>query len=160
MAPKKKPSDDNNKLVAENKKARYSYAVQDTIEAGLALTGTEVKSMRDGQVSIVESYASPEKGEMWLINAAIQPYKQARHFNHAERRPRKLLLKRREIEMLKQARERQGMTIIPLKMYFNDRGIAKMLLGIAKGKNVADKRQTEKKRDWGREKARLLRDKG
>lgn len=159
-AKKKKPSDDNNKLVAENRKARYSYAVEDTIEAGLALVGTEVKSLREGQVSIVESYASPEKGEMWLINSAIQPYPQAKHFNHEERRKRKLLLKRREIERLKQARDRQGMTIVPLKLYFNDRGIAKLLLGVAKGKNVADKRQTEKKRDWGREKARLLRDKG
>jgi len=159
MAPKKKAAE-NNRVVAGNRKARYNYAVEDTVEAGLMLMGSEVKSLRDGQVNITESYASPEKGEMWLINGAIQPYPQARHFNHEERRPRKLLLKRREIEKLKQARERQGMTIVPLKLYFNDRGIAKLLLGIAKGKNVADKRQTDKKRDWGREKARLLRDKG
>ncbi len=160
MAAKKKPADDNNKLVAENRKARYNYAVEDTVEAGMMLTGSEVKSLREGQASIVESYASPEKGEMWLINSSIQPYKQAKHFNHEDRRPRKLLLKRREIERLKQARDRQGMTIVPLKLYFNDRGIAKLLLGLAKGKNVADKRQTEKKRDWSREKARLMRDKG
>lgn len=160
MAAKKKTQDDNNKLVAENRKARYNYAVEDTLEAGLLLTGSEVKSLRDGGANIAESYASPEKGEMWLINSAIQPYKQAKHFNHEERRPRKLLLKRREIEKLAQARDRQGMTIVPLKLYFNDRGIAKLLLGVAKGKNVSDKRQTEKKRDWGREKARLLRDRG
>ena len=160
MAAKKKKPDDNNKLVAENRKARYNYAVEDTVEAGLALTGSEVKSLRDGQANIAESYASPEKGEMWLINSAIQPYPQAKHFNHEERRPRKLLLKRREIDKLAQARDRQGMTIVPLKLYFNDRGIAKLLLGVAKGKNVADKRQTEKKRDWGREKARLMRDRG
>ena len=160
MAAKKKKADDNNKLVAENRKARYSYSIEDTIEAGLALTGSEVKSLRDGQANIAESYASPEHDEMWLINSAIQPYPMARHFNHEERRKRKLLLKRKEIERLKQARDRQGMTIVPLKLYFNERGMAKLLLGVAKGKNVADKRQTEKKRDWGREKARLLRDKG
>ncbi len=160
MAAKKKKADDNNKLVAENRKARYNYSIEDTVEAGLALTGSEVKSLRDGQANIAESYASPEDGEMWLINSAIQPYPMARHFNHAERRKRKLLLKRKEIERMKQARDRQGMTIVPLKLYFNDRGIAKLLLGLAKGKNVADKRQTEKKRDWGREKARLMRDKG
>lgn len=159
MAKKKKP-DDNNKLVAENRKARYNYAVEDTLEAGIALMGSEVKSLRLGQANIAESYASPEKGEMWLINGAIQPYNQAKHFNHEERRPRKLLLKRREIDRLTQARDRQGMTIVPLKLYFNDKGIAKLLLGLAKGKNVADKRQTEKNRDWGREKARLMRDKG
>lgn len=160
MAAKKKKSDDNNKLIAENRKARYSYAVEDTLEAGLALVGSEVKSLRLGQANIAESYASPERGEMWLINSAIQPYNQARHFNHEERRPRKLLLKRREIDRLTQARDRQGMTIVPLKMYFNDKGVAKLLLGLAKGKNVADKRLTEKNRDWNREKGRLLRDKG
>lgn len=158
---KKKNADPNNKLIAENRKARHNYAVEDTVEAGLVLTGSEVKSLRGGQANIAESYASPEKGdEMWLINASIPEYKQAKNFGHAERRPRKLLMKRREIERLSASRDRQGMTIIPLKLYFNDKGIAKLLLGIAKGKNVADKRDTDKKRDWNREKARLMREKG
>lgn len=157
---KAKPGD-NGKLIAENKKARHNYAILETLEAGLALTGSEVKSLRSGQASIVESYASPEKGEMWLINAAIPPYPQANIlFNHEERRPRKLLLKKKEIEKLKQARERQGMTIVPLRLFFNARGIAKLQIGVAKGKNVADKRQDSKKRDWQRDKARLMRDKG
>ena len=157
---KKDAAADNNKLVAENRKARHNYAVEDTIEAGIMLTGSEVKSLRNGGANIAESYASPERGEMWLINASIQEIAQARHFSHEERRPRKLLLKRREIDRLAQARDRQGMTIVPLKLYFNDRGIAKLLLGLAKGKNVADKRETDKKRDWQREKSRLMRDKG
>lgn len=159
MAPKKK-ADENNKLVAENRKARYNYAVEDTVEAGIMLMGSEVKSLRDGGANIAESYASPENGEMWLINASIQEYAQAKNFGHKDRRPRKLLLKRREIERLSQARDRQGMTIVPLKLYFNDKGRAKLLLGLAKGKNVADKRETDKKRDWNREKSRLLREKG
>lgn len=157
---KAKPGD-NGKLIAENRKARHNYAIEDTLEAGLVLTGTEVKSLRLGQANIAESYASPEKDEMWLINSAIPPYPQASHaMNHEERRARKMLMKRREIEKLKQARERQGMTIIPLRLFFNDRGIAKLQIGIARGKNVADKRQDSKKRDWQRDKARLLRDKG
>lgn len=157
---KAKPGD-NGKLIAENKKARHNYAIEEKIEAGLALTGSEVKSLRSGQASIVESYASPEKGEMWLINAAIPPYPQANPaYNHHERRPRKLLLKKKEIEKLKQARERQGMTIVPLRLFFNERGIAKLQIGVARGKNNADKRQDSKKRDWQRDKARLLRDKG
>jgi len=158
---KKKKADDNNKLVAENRKARHNYAIEDTVEAGLMLMGSEVKSLRLGHANIAESYASPEKGdEMWLINASIPELKQARHFAHVERRPRKLLLKRREINRLSAARDRQGMTIVPLKLYFNEKGIAKLLLGLAKGKNVADKRETDKKRDWSREKARLMREKG
>ena len=160
MAEKAKPGD-NGKLIAENRKARHNYAIGETLEAGLALQGSEVKSLRDGQANIAESYVSPEHGEMWLINGAIPPYPQAGvAFNHEERRPRKLLLKRREIERLKQARERQGMTIVPLRLFFNQRGLAKLQIGIAKGKNVADKRLDSKKRDWAREKARLLRDKG
>ncbi len=162
VAPKSKAKPgDNGKLIAENRKARHNYAIEEKIEAGLVLTGTEVKSLRSGQANIAESYASPEKGEIWLINAAIPPYPQAHEkLNHAERRPRKLLLKKREMEKLKQARERQGMTIVPLRLFFNDRGIAKLQIGVAKGKNVADKRQDSKKRDWQRDKARLLRDKG
>lgn len=163
MAPPKakaKPGD-NGKLIAENRKARHNYSIEETLEAGLVLTGTEVKSLRLGQANIAESYASPEHDEMWLINAAVPPYPQASHaMNHEERRPRKMLLKRREIEKLKQARERQGMTIIPLRLFFNDRGVAKLQIGVAKGKNVADKRMDSKKRDWQRDKARLLRDKG
>ena len=161
MAQPKASPGENGAPIAENRKARHNYAIEETLEAGIALTGSEVKSLRTGQANIAESYASPEKGEMWLINSAIMPYPQAGvAFNHEERRPRKLLLKRREIERLAQATERQGMTIVPLRLYFNDRGIAKLQLGIAKGKNVADKRQDAKKRDWQREKARLLRDKG
>jgi len=160
MATKSKPGD-NGKLNAENRKARHNYAIEETLEAGLALTGTEVKSLRDGQANIAESYCSPERGEMWLINSAIPPYPQANAaFNHEERRHRKLLLKKREIERLKQARERQGMTIVPLRLFFNHRGIAKLQIGVAKGKNVADKRQDSKKRDWQRQKARLMREKG
>lgn len=157
---KAKPGD-NGKLIAENRKARHNYAILETLEAGLALLGTEVKSLRDGQAQIAESYVSPEKGEIWLVNAAIPPYPQAGPtFNHEERRHRKLLLKKREIEKLKQARERQGMTIVPLRLFFNHRGIAKLQIGVARGKNVADKRQDSKKRDWQRDKARLLREKG
>lgn len=157
---KKDAAADNNKVVAENRKARHNYSIEDTVEAGIMLTGSEVKSLRQGMANIAESYASPERNEMWLINSSIQDYVQARHFSHEERRPRKLLLKRREIDKLKEARDRQGMTIVPLKLYFNDRGIAKLLLGLAKGKNVADKRETDKKRDWQREKARVMREKG
>lgn len=157
---KAKPGD-NGKLIAENRKARHNYAIEEKLEAGLVLTGTEVKSLRSGQANIAESYASPEKGEIWLINSAIPPYPQAHEkLNHEERRPRKLLLKKREMEKLKQARERQGMTIVPLRLFFNDRGIAKLQIGVAKGKNVADKRMDSKKRDWQRDKARLMRDKG
>lgn len=157
MAKEKNP---NNKTVAENRKARFSYEVLDTYEAGLALTGTEVKSLRQGQANIQESYASAEDGEIWLINSYIPEYLQGNRFNHEPRRRRKLLLNKREMARLAQGVEREGMTMVPLKIYFNDRGRAKLLLAIARGKKLHDKRETEKQRDWGRERARLLKERG
>ncbi len=148
------------KVVAENRKARFNYAIEDTLEAGIALTGTEVKSMRTGKATIAESYADARGGEIWLVNANIPEYLQANRFNHEPRRPRKLLLHRKEINRLTGAVERQGMTLIPLKLYFNERGRAKLQLALAKGKKLHDKRDTEKKRDWDREKGRLLRARG
>ena len=159
MAPRKK-ADPNNKTVAENRKARYNYAIEDTFEAGLVLGGTEVKSLRNGKANIAESYASYEDGELWLINSHIPEYLQANRFNHEPRRRRKLLMSKREISRLSQAVAREGMTLIPLKLYFNERGRAKLQLGLGKGKKVHDKRETEKKRDWNREKSRLMRDRG
>ncbi|MCJ8310779.1 MAG: SsrA-binding protein SmpB [Rhizobiaceae bacterium] len=159
MAPRKK-ADPSNKTVAENRKARYNYAIEDTFEAGLVLGGTEVKSLRNGKANIAESYASYEDGELWLINSHIPEYLQANRFNHEPRRRRKLLMSKREISRLSQAVAREGMTLIPLKLYFNERGRAKLQLGLGKGKKVHDKRETEKKRDWNREKSRLMRDRG
>lgn len=148
------------KVVADNRKARFNYAIQDTFEAGIALTGTEVKSIRTGKATIGESYADPRDGEIWLVNANIPEYLQANRFNHAPKRPRKLLLHRRQINKLIGAVEREGMTLIPLKLYFNERGRAKVELALAKGKKLHDKRETERKRDWNREKGRLLRARG
>ncbi len=159
MAPRKK-ADPNNKTVAENRKARYNYAVEDTLECGIVLEGSEVKSLREGKANIAESYASVEDGELWLINSYLPAYEQAKTFGHNERRKRKLLVSRRELGKLWQGVGRQGMTLVPLKIYFNDKGRAKLLLGIAKGKKQQDKRETEKKRDWNKQKARLLRDRG
>lgn len=148
------------KIVSENRRARYNYEIGDTYEAGLMLTGTEVKSLRTGKATIAESYASPEKGEIFLINATIPEYGQGNRFNHEPKRPRKLLLKAREIARLAHGVERDGMTIIPLKVYFNERGRAKLQVALAKGKQLHDKRETEKQRDWNREKSRVMRDKG
>ena len=148
------------KVVAENRKARFNYAIEDTVEAGIALTGTEVKSIRNGKTSIAESYATSRDGELWLLNSNISEYKQAGRFNHAPKRARKLLLHKRQISKLIGAVEREGMTLVPLKLYFNDKGRAKVELALAKGKKLHDKRETEKKRDWAREKGRLLRAKG
>ncbi|UGV27087.1 SsrA-binding protein SmpB [Rhodopseudomonas boonkerdii] len=148
------------KLIAENRKARFNYAVEDTVEAGIALTGTEVKSIRNGKSTIAESYADPKDGEIWLVNANIPEYLQANRFNHEPKRPRKLLLHRKQINKLMGAVERQGMTLIPLKMYFNERGRVKLQLALAKGKQLHDKRASEKERDWSREKGRLLRARG
>ena len=142
--------------VAENRRARFDYEILDTLEAGIMLTGTEVKSLRTGKAQITESYASPEKGELWLINAHIPEYLQANRFNHEERRPRKLLVSRKQLAKLSQDVERAGNTIVPLKLYFNERGMAKILIGIGKGKKNFDKRATERDRDWNRDKARLL----
>jgi SsrA-binding protein len=148
------------KVIAENRKARFNFAIEDTVEAGIALTGTEVKSIRNGKSTIAESYADPKDGEIWLINANIPEYLQANRFNHEPKRPRKLLLHRKQINKLMGAVERQGMTLVPLKMYFNERGRVKLQLALAKGKQLHDKRDTEKKRDWSREKGRIMRARG
>lgn len=148
------------KVVAENRKARFNYAIEDTLEAGLVLTGTEVKSIRTGKATIAESYADSRGGEIWLVNANIPEYLQANRFNHEPRRDRKLLLHKRQVNKLIGAVEREGMTLIPLKLYFNERGRAKLELALAKGKKLHDKRESEKKRDWSREKGRLMRLKG
>jgi SsrA-binding protein len=148
-------------MASENRRARFDYEIGETFEAGLMLTGTEVKSLRTGKATIGESYASIDRaGELFLINATIPEYLQANRFNHEPKRPRKLLLKAREIERLARGIEREGMTIVPLKIYFNDRGRAKIEIALARGKKLHDKRETEKQRDWNREKSRLLRDKG
>ena len=148
------------KVAAENRKARFNYAIEDTFEAGIALTGTEVKSIRTGKSTIAESYADPKGGEIWLINCNIPEYLQANQFNHEPKRPRKLLLHRKQINRLMGAVERDGMTLVPLKLYFNERGRVKLQLALAKGKKLHDKRDTEKKRDWSREKGRILRARG
>ena len=149
------------RVVAENRKARFNYEIMDTFEAGLVLTGTEVKSLRQGQANIAESYVSFENGEVVLINANIPEYQQAgQFFNHEPRRPRRLLLNKKEIVRLAQAVDRQGMTIAPLRLYFNDRGLVKLQIAVAQGKKMHDKRETERRRDWQRQKARLLRERG
>ena len=148
------------KVVADNRKARFHYEILDTYEAGLALTGTEVKSLRGGKATIGEAYAGPSGEEFFLFNAYIPEYLQANRFNHETRRPRRLLLQRRQINKLLGATQREGFTVIPLKIYFNERGRAKVELGLGRGKKLHDKRETEKERTWNREKARLMRDKG
>jgi SsrA-binding protein len=148
------------KVVADNRKARFHYEIGDIYEAGLALTGTEVKSLRQGKATIAESYAAEQDGELWLYNAFIPEYLQANRFNHETRRPRRLLLHKRQIDKLIGATQREGFTVIPLKIYFNERGRAKVELGLGRGKKLHDKRETEKKRSWDRERARLMRDKG
>ena len=153
-------ADPNNKTVSENRKARFSYEVLDTVEAGLVLTGTEVKSLRQGQANIQDSYASVEGGEIWLINSYLPEYLQANRFNHEPRRRRKLLLNKREMAKLSQSIDREGMTLVPLKIYFNDQGRAKLLLAVGRGKKLHDKRESEKQRDWSREKGRLLKERG
>jgi SsrA-binding protein len=158
MAAKK---DDGHKTVAENRKARHEYFVTDTYEAGLMLVGTEVKSLRKGHSNIAESYASFENGGLWLINSYIPEYQSTgKFFQHEPRRKRKLLMRKPELAKLAIAVERKGMTIVPLELYFNKRGIAKLKLALAEGKKLHDKREADKKRDWQREKARLMREKG
>ena len=156
----KKKTVDNNKLVAQNRRARFDYAIEDTFEAGVSLVGTEVKALRIGQANIAESYASIEGDELFLINANIPIYEPASQFNHDPKRHRKLLLKRREINKLMADSQRKGRTIVPLKMYFNDVGRLKLLIGVGVGKKSIDKRETEKKRDWSKQKARVMRDRG
>ena len=153
--PERKP-----RVVADNRKARFNYFIDEKFEAGVALTGTEVKSLRQGKANIAESYADARGGEIWLINSNIPEYQQAHRFNHLPKRPRKLLLHKREIDKLVGAVERQGMTLVPLKLYFNEKGRAKVELALARGKKLYDKRETEKKRSWERERGRLMRQKG
>ena len=148
------------KTIAENRRARFEYFIEDVIEAGIALTGTEVKSLRVGQASITESFAEVKDGQMWLINATIQVFSHGNIFNHEPKRPRKLLLHTRQIDKMNSAVTRQGMTLIPLSIYFNGTGRAKVELALGKGKKLHDKRETAKDRDWQRDKARLLRDRG
>jgi SsrA-binding protein len=154
------PERESRKLVAENRKARFNYDIEERLEAGIALKGSEVKSLRAGRANIAESYASEEGGELYLVNAHIAEYAGAARDGHAPTRPRKLLLHAREIARLIGGIHRQGMTLVPLKLYFNARGIAKVELGLAKGKKLHDKRETEKTRDWERQKRRLMREKG
>ncbi|WP_455477416.1 SsrA-binding protein SmpB [Bartonella sp. B41] len=144
------------KIIADNRKARFNFEIIDNIEAGLVLQGAEVKSLRSNSANISESYASFENGELWLINSYIPEYTQANRFNHEPRRLRKLLISKREMNRFCNAVSREGMTLVPLKLYFNERGRAKLEIALARGKKLHDKRETEKKRDWGREKARLL----
>jgi SsrA-binding protein len=159
MAPKK-DKDAAVKIAADNRKARHNYFIEETVEAGVMLTGTEIKSLRGGKATIGESYAQSKDGEIFLINAYIPEYTEGNRFNHEPRRVRKLLLHKRQIAKLSQSIEREGMTLIPLKIIFNAKGRAKVELGLAKGKKLHDKRDTEKKRDWAREKGRLMRQKG
>lgn len=148
------------KLIAEHRRARYDYLIEETLEAGIQLTGTEVKALREGRANIAESYASAERGELYLINSYIPEYAPASQFNHEPRRPRKLLVRKRELNRLKGAVEREGRTVVPLKLYFNDRGKAKLEIALAKGKKAHDKREATKDRDWKRQQARLMKDRG
>lgn len=153
MAPK---SDPNSKLIAENRRARFDYFIESDLEAGIMLYGSEVKSLRQGGSNLGESYASVEGGELWLINSYIAPYREAKTWGHEERRKRKLLISKRELSRLWNATAREGMTLVPMKWYFNERGLVKVKIGVAKGKKMADKRETAAKRDWNRQKQRLL----
>ena len=153
-------SDPNYKVIAENRRARYDYAIEDDLECGIMLEGSEVKSLRMGGANIAESYAAVEDGELWLVNGYIAHYAQAKTFSHEERRRRKLLVSRKQLSRLWNETQRKGMTLVPLVMYFNHRGKAKIKIGIAKGKKNHDKRETSAKRDWSRQKARLLKDHG
>ncbi len=148
------------RLIADNRKARFNYAIEESVEAGLVLTGTEVKALREGRANIAEAYAAPADGELWLINAHIPEYKSGNRYNHEPRRPRKLLLHKKQLETFLGLAKQGGMTLVPLKLYFNDRGVAKLELAVARGKKLHDKRQTIKDRDWQRQKQRLMRAKG
>jgi SsrA-binding protein len=152
--------EEGRRVVAENRRARFDYEILDTYEAGIELKGPEVKSLREGRTNLAESYAAMKGGELFLVNANIPEYRQANRFNHEPKRPRKLLLHRRQIDKLANGVLREGLTIVPLKLYFNPRGRAKVDIALAKGKKVHDKRETIKERDWSREKSRLLRDRG
>jgi len=156
-----KPKDNPNyKVVAENRRARFDYAIESDVECGMMLTGSEVKSLRENSANITESYAEVKNGELWLVNSYIAPYEPARTWGHEDRRRRKLLVSRKEMADLWNATQRKGMTLVPLVLYFNHRGIAKLKIGVAKGKKNHDKRETSAKRDWGRQKQRLLKQQG
>jgi SsrA-binding protein len=156
MAVKKKGP----RAAAENRRARHDYLIEDTVEAGMVLMGSEVKSLRAGHATLAESHAGPKDGAIWLLNCHIPPYQQAGREGHEAKRPRKLLLRKKEMVRLLEAVKQKGVTLVPLKIYFNDRGIAKLLLGLAKGKKQHDKRQADKDRDWKRQQGRLMREKG
>jgi SsrA-binding protein len=160
MARPQHPTFDKKKSVAENRRARFEYHIDEVFEAGIVLTGTEVKSLRFGEGSIAEAYAEIKNGECWLVNSNVPEFSHGNRFNHTPKRPRKLLLKEREIARLQGSVERKGMTLVPLSVYFNGRGRAKVELALAKGKNAADKRNTIKERDWKREQGRILREHG
>lgn len=160
MAKKETPADKNYKVISENRRARYDYAIEDDIECGIILLGSEVKSLRIGQSNIAESYAAVEENELWLVNSYIAPYKPAVTWGHDEKRRRKLMVSKKEKVKLWQATSRKGMTLVPLVMYFNHKGLVKIKIGIAKGKQNHDKRASDAKRDWGRQQQRLLRDRG
>lgn len=147
-------------IAAQNRKARHDYIIEDTLEAGIMLAGSEVKSLRQGKGNITEAYAGQMEGELYLFNAYIPEYQSRTFFTHETRRPRKLLVHRRELRKLMGAMSREGMTVVPLSIYFNQRGIAKVQLGLAKGKKKQDRREAEKEKDWKRQKARLMRVKG
>ena len=153
-----KQHDPNSKLIAENRRARFDYFIESDLECGIMLVGSEVKSLRQGGANITDSYASVEGGELWLINGYIAPYGQAKTWGHEERRKRKLLVSKKERARLWAATAREGMTLVPLAMYFNDRGMVKLKIGVAKGKKQADKRETSAKRDWDIQKRRLLKE--
>lgn len=154
----KQKTDPNYKVIAENRRARFDYAIEEDIECGIVLEGSEVKSLRAGGSNIAESYATVDEGELWLVNSYIAPYEQAKSFRHEERRRRKLLVSRKQMANLWNATQRKGMTLVPLVLYFNHKGLAKLKIGIAKGKKTHDKRETQAKRDWSRQKQRLLKD--
>ena len=152
-----KDSDNKNyKIIAENRRARFDYAIEEDLEVGIILQGSEVKSLRQGSANIAESYAAVENGELWLVNCYIAPYVQAKTWGHEERRRRKMLASKRQLSRMWNATQPQGMTLVPIVMYFNDKGLVKLKLGIAKGKKLADKRATSAERDWNRQKQRLL----
>ncbi|KQT54214.1 SsrA-binding protein [Aureimonas sp. Leaf454] len=153
-----KPAKQKSNIAAENRKARFHYEIIDTLETGMVLTGTEIKSLREGRSTIAESYATEEGGELWLINSYVPEYLQANRFNHVPKRRRKLLVHKKQLNRLAGAIQRDGMTLVPLKIYFNDRGMAKLELAVAKGKNAPDKREAEKERDWNRQKQRLMKE--
>jgi SsrA-binding protein len=158
LVEKEKP---NYKVVADNRRARYDYELGETFEAGIALTGTEVKSLRTGKATVAEGYAAVDRqGELFIHNVTIPEYLQANRFNHEAKRPRKLLLRKKEIVKLAHGVDREGMTIVPLRIFFNEKGRAKIAIALGRGKKLHDKRETEKNRDWGREKSRLMRERG